>query len=213
MNRLRGRLGNMIADVLVPVPILNDETLNQINGLMGLFQEGDDDPFKFFAKTEKKLADQIGTLGIGPKKALILKDMIMTIQTGEFTGSYAGKSYSKKLSPEAIDKLTTIAATYAMHAVGVPLMNMSEVGYVSERAFKNITKMTEKKKRYDIEADAIQRLNDKQIQNPSDILVEKEMKKIRKEKRGNTSPTKRDDKSFNPSSSDDGSFKPKSFGD
>lgn len=212
MNRLRGRLGNMIADVLVPVPILNDETLNQINGVMGLFQEGDDDPFKFFAKTEKKLADQIGTLGIGPKKALILIDMIMTIQKGEFTGSYAGKSYSKKLTPEAIDRLKYIATAYAMHSVGVPVLNFSEVGYISERAFKNITKMTEKKKRYDIEADAIQRLNDKQIQNPSDILVEKEMKKIRKEKRGNTSPTKRDDKSFNPSSSDDGSFKPKSFG-
>lgn len=213
MNRLRGRLGNMIADVLVPVPILNDETLNQINGLMSLFQEGDDDPFKFFAKTDKKLEDQIGTLGIGPKKALILKDMIMTIQKGEFTGSYAGKSYSKKLTPEAIDRLKYIATAYAMHSVGIPVLNFSEVGYISERAFKNISKMTPKEEKYDIEADAIQRLNDKQIQNPSDILVEKEMKKIRKEKRGNTSPTKRDDKSFNPSGSNGGSFKAKSFGD
>jgi hypothetical protein len=211
MNRITGRIGNMIADVAVPVPILNDETLNQINGLMSLFQEGDDNPFQFFAKTEKKILDQAGTLGIGPKKAMILKDMIMTIQSGEYTGSYAGKSYSKKLTPEAIDKLTTIAVTYAMHSVGVPFMNMSEVGYVSERAFKNITKMTEKKKRYDIEADAIQRLDDRQIKNPSSILIEQEMKKIRKENRGDKSPTKRDDKSFNPSGKGSGSFSPKSF--
>jgi hypothetical protein len=88
---------------------------------------------------------------------------------------------------------------------------MSEVGYVSERAFKNITKMTEKKKRYDIEADAIERLNDRQIKNPSSILIEQEMKKIRKENRGDNSPTKRDDKTFNPSGKGSGSFTPKSF--
>lgn len=211
MSRITGRLGNMIADVAVPVPVLNDETLNQINGLMSLFQEGDDNPFKFFAKTDKKIFDQLGTLGIGPKKASILKDMIMTIQSGEYKGSYAGKSYTKKLTPKAIEKLETVAVTYAMHSVGVPLMNMSEVGYISERAFKNITKMTEKKKRYDIEADAIQRLNDRQIQNPSSILIEQEMKKIRKENRGDKSPTKRDDKTFAPGGKGNGSFTPKSF--
>ncbi len=211
-NRVRGRLGNMIADVLVPIPILNDETLNQINGLMGLFQEGDDDPFKFFAKTEKKIMDSLGTLGIPLKKASILKDMIMTIQSGEIKGEYMGRSYSKKLTPEAIDRLKYIATTYAMHSVGVPLLNVSEVGYISERAFKNISKMTPKKEKYDIEVDAMNRLEDKGIKKPSQELIDQEKKRIRRENKGQKTPTKRNDKSFNPSSGGGGSFKPKSFG-
>jgi len=48
-QRLTGRLGNMVADILVPIPILNDETLNQVNGLLNLFQ-GEEDPFNFLLK-------------------------------------------------------------------------------------------------------------------------------------------------------------------
>ena len=212
MSRIRGRLGNMIADVLVPVPILNDETLNQINGLMSIFQEGDDDPFKFFAKTEKNIMEGLGTLGIAPKKAAILKDMIMTIQSGEMKGEYMGRSYSKELTPEAIDKLKYVAMAYAMHSVGVPVLNMSEVGYISERAFKNISKMTPKKEKYDIETDAMNRLEDRGIKKPSQKLIDEEKKRIRKENKGQATPRKRNGKSFKPSSGGGGSFKPKSFG-
>ena len=212
MSRVRGRLGNMIADVLVPVPILNDETLNQINGLMSIFQEGDDDPFKFFAKTEKNIMEGLGTLGIAPKKAAILKDMIMTIQSGEMKGEYMGRSYSKELTPEAIDKLKYVAMAYAMHSVGVPVLNMSEVGYISERAFKNISKMTPKKEKYDIETDAMNRLEDRGIKKPSQKLIDEEKKRIRKENKGQATPRKRNGKSFKPSSGGGGSFKPKSFG-
>ena len=211
-NRVRGRLGNMIADVLVPIPILNDETLNQINGLMSLFQEGDDEPFKFFAKTDKEIMDRLGTLGIPLKKATILKDMIMTIQSGEIKGEYMGQSYSKELTPEAIDRLQYVATAYAMHTVGVPVLNMSEVGYISERAFKNISKMTPKKEKYDIETDAVNRLEDRGIKKPSQKLIDQEKKRIRKENKGQTTPRKRNDKSFSPSSGGGGSFKPKSFG-
>lgn len=212
MSRVRGRLGNMIADVLVPVPILNDETLNQINGLMSIFQEGDDDPFKFFAKTEKNIMEGLGTLGIAPKKAAILKDMIMTIQSGEMKGEYMGRSYSKELTPEAIDKLKYVAMAYAMHSVGVPVLNMSEVGYISERAFKNISKMTPKEEKYDIETDAVNRLEDRGIKKPSQKLIDQEKKRIRKENKGQATPRKRNGKSFKPSSGGGGSFKPKSFG-
>ena len=181
-NRVRGRLGNMMADVLVPIPILNDETLNQINGLMSIFQEGEDDPFRFFAKTEKEIIDRLGTLGIPLKKATILADMIITINSGEFSGEAYGKKYSKKLDSKAIDKLKYVATAYAMHSVGVPILNASEVGYVSERAFKNITKITEaKEKRYDIEEDAIDRLIERGIPNPSDAAIKREEKIIRKE--------------------------------
>ena len=68
-----------------------------------------------------------------------------------------------------------------MHSVGVPILNTSEVGYISERAFKNITKITEaKEKRYDIEEDAIDRLIERGIPNPSDAAIKREKKEIRR---------------------------------
>ena len=156
--------------------------------------------------------DRLGTLGIPLKKATILKDMIMTIQSGEIKGEYMGQSYSKELTPEAIDRLKYVATAYAMHSVGVPVLNMSEVGYISERAFKNISKMTPKKEKYDIETDAVNRLEDRGIKKPSQKLIDQEKKRIRKENKGQTTPRKRNDKSFTPSSGGGGSFKPKSFG-
>ncbi len=180
-SRITGRLGNMLADVAVPVPVLNDVFLNKVNGLMGLFQEDEENPFKFFAKTDKDIIDQLGVLGIGVKKGDIIIDMIKTIKTGEFSGEAYGKKYSKKLDPKAIDRLKLVGVAYLMHSIGVPGLNTSEVGYVSERAFKNITKITEaKEKRYDIEEDAIDRLIERGIPNPSDAAIKREKKEIRR---------------------------------
>ena len=179
-QRLTGRLGNMVADILVPIPILNDETLNQVNGLLNLFQ-GEEDPFQFFAKTDKKLLDQLGTLGIGPKKAVILADMIKTIITGEKTTVFMGKESTKKISPEKLNALRLTTMAYAMHAIGVPILNSSEVGYVSERAFKDIGKSKVIEEKYNIEDDAYDRLEERGLQNPSDKAVENEMKRIRRE--------------------------------
>ena len=179
-QRLTGRLGNMVADILVPIPILNDETLNQVNGLLNLFQ-GEEDPFQFFAKTDKKLLDQLGTLGIGPKKAVILADMIKTIITGEKTTVFMGKESTKKISPEKLNALRLTTMAYAMHAIGVPVLNSSEVGYVSERAFKDIGKSKVIEEKYNIEDDAYDRLEERGLQNPSDKAVENEMKRIRRE--------------------------------
>ena len=180
-SRVTGRLGNMLADVVVPVPVLNDVILDKVNGLMSLFQEDEDNPFKFFANTDKELLDQLGVLGIGGKKAGILYDMIKTIKTGEFSGEAYGSKYSRKIDPKAIDKLKLVAVAYAMHSIGVPGLNISEVGYISERAFKNITKITEaKEKKYNIEEDAIDRLIERGIFNPSDEAIEREKKEIRR---------------------------------
>ena len=138
-SRLAGRIGNVVADVLVPIPALNSLALSQANSLLSIMQEGDENPFKFFAKTDKEIVDQLGVFGIGIKKATILKDMIMTIQSGEITSEYFGKKSSKKLTPEAIDNLKGVASAYALHLVG--MLPFSEVGYLSERAYKNISKM------------------------------------------------------------------------
>jgi hypothetical protein len=143
MNRVKGRTGNMIADVVSPLPILNDALLDKINGVMGLFQD-EENPWKFFAKTDKGINERLGVLGIGVQKGAILADMIKTIVTGEKTTEYMGKKSTKKIQPEKIETLKGIAMAYTLHLIGVPILNSTEVGYISERAYKNIGKMKEK---------------------------------------------------------------------
>jgi len=143
MNRVKGRTGNMIADVVSPIPVLNDALLDKINGVMGIFQD-EENPWKFFAKTDKGINERLGVLGIGTKKGAILADMIKTIVTGKKTTEYMGKKSTKKIDPEKIETLKGIAMAYTFHLIGVPILNSTEVGYISERAYKNIGKMKEK---------------------------------------------------------------------
>ena len=148
MNRVKGRTGNMIADIVSPVPILNDILLDNLNGVMEIFQEDEENPWKFFAKTDKGIEERLGVLGIGGKKAGILADMIQTIITGEKTTEYMGKKSTKKIEPKKLKALQGIAMAYTFHLIGVPVLNSSEVGYISERAFKNISKMTQKEEKF-----------------------------------------------------------------
>ena len=117
--------------------------------------------------------------GIAGKKAVILYEMIQTINTGKVTKEYFGKKSSKELSPESIDKIQSIAVVYGLHLMG--LIPISEAGYLSERAYKNLSKMNLKEKKYNIQEDAIERLNERGIINPSDAAIKREEKKIRKE--------------------------------
>ena len=183
--RLAGRIGNVVADVFVPIPVLNDLALAQANSMLSIMQEGDDDPFKFFAKTDKELGDQLGVLGIGGKKLILLKDMIMTIQSGEVTSEYFGKKSSKKLTPEALDNLNGVAGAYALHVVG--LLPFSEVGYLSERAFKNISKMKVIDKKRDLEDEAFDLLEEEGQKAPNDQQVKERVKRIRKEEKSGKS--------------------------
>ena len=224
-QRLIGRTGNALADVLVPIPILNDESLNQINGLMSMFQDDEDNPFQFFAKTDKKIIDQLGTLGIGAKKAVILADMIKTIVTGEKTTVFMGRESKAEIDPEKLNALKMTTMAYAMHLIGVPVLNSSEVGYIAERAFKDIGKSREIEEKVDyiVEAEAV--LNQRGIKNPSQKMIDNEAKQLKRIDQGKdrkvekTNSKSKDDKSFSPASfgNEKGkkksgkSFNPKSF--
>jgi len=224
-QRLIGRTGNALADILVPIPILNDESLNKINGLMSMFQDDEDNPFQFFAKTDKKIIDQLGTLGIGAKKAVILADMIKTIVTGEKTTVFMGRESKAEIDPEKLNALKMTTMAYAMHLIGVPVLNSSEVGYIAERAFKDIGKSREIEEKVDyiVEAEAV--LNQRGIKNPSQKMIDNEAKQLKRIDQGKdrkvekTNSKSKDDKSFSPASfgNEKGkkksgkSFNPKSF--
>ena len=181
MNRVKGRTGNMIADIVSPIPVLNDQLLDKINGLMGIFQEDEGDPWKFFSKTDKGINERLGVLGIGAKKGVILADMIQTIVTGKKTTEYMGVKSSKEIQPKKLEALKYVAMTYAMHLIGVPVLNSSEVGYISERAYKNIGKMKKKKPK------VVKPITIKQMEliDPIKANVMKEERKRRLEIRNN----------------------------
>ena len=184
-SRLAGRLGNVVADVIVPIPFFNDLVLSQANSLIGIIQEGNEDPFQFFAKTEKGLKDQLGVFGIGLKKSGILVDMIMTINSGEVTSEYFGKKSSKKLTPEAIEDLKGVAIAYALHLAGA--LPFSEVGYLSERAYKNISKMKVIDKKRNLEDEAYDLLEEEGEKAPNETQVKERVKRIRREEKSGSS--------------------------
>jgi hypothetical protein len=157
-NQVRGRLGNVLNDVINPLPVTNDQVLNSANSLLGLFQDGekDGDAFKFFAKTDKGMLEQLGVLGIGATKAKQLVEMIKISQTGEFKNYYGSTT---KLSKSAQEKVGNTAIIYALHLVGA--IPFSEVGYMSERALRDIKKMKEAKpERFEEEKDTRKTLED-----------------------------------------------------
>jgi hypothetical protein len=184
-SRLAGRIGNVVADVLVPIPAFNSLALSQANSLLSIMQEGDDNPFKFFAKTDKEIVDQLGVFGIGIKKVGLLVDMIRTINTGEVNSEYFGKKSSKKLTPEALEKLKGVASAYALHLVG--LLPFSEVGYLSERAFKNISKMKVIDKKRDLEDEAFDLLEEEGQKTPNEKQIKERVKRIKREEKSGSS--------------------------
>ena len=141
-NQFRGRLGNVLNDVINPLPVTNDQVLASANAIIGLFQDGekDGDAFKFFAKQDKEMLEQLGVLGIGGIKGKKLIEMINIARTGQFKNFYGSTT---KISRSAQDKVGNLAIVYAIHlAGGIPF---SEVGYMSERALRDIKKMREAK--------------------------------------------------------------------
>ena len=101
-------------------------------------QDGEDDPWKFFAKTEKGLSEQFGVLGIGYKKANILIELVMLAQNGKATSEYRGMESTKEISKDAQEKAGQVAAVYSLYLMGA--LPFAEVGYMSERALKILKK-------------------------------------------------------------------------
>ena len=144
MYAKRGRIGSVVADVAVPLPFLNDTMLSALNTGMELLESGDEegDPFRFFAKDEKGLLDQLGVLGITPKKALLLYEMIDLYRTGVAKNVYMGKKSTANINEDAREKMGIVASTYLLSLLGA---GTAETNYMSERALKLAKKTRENK--------------------------------------------------------------------
>ena len=91
--QITGRVGGAIADIMVPLPVLNDVALGLLNDVMGMFQDGEKegDVFKFFAKDQKTFLEQLGVLGIIGGKAMKAYEMVQLARTGVAENEYIGK--------------------------------------------------------------------------------------------------------------------------
>jgi len=144
MYAKRGRIGSVVADIAVPLPFLNDTMLSALNTGMELLESGDEegDPFRFFAKDEKGLLDQLGVLGITPKKALLLYEMIDLYRTGVAKNVYMGKKSTANINEDAREKMGIVASTYLLSLLGG---GIAETNYMAERALKLAKKTREGK--------------------------------------------------------------------
>ena len=150
-NQIRGRLGNVVADIISPIPITNDLVLGSLNTVLSLVQDEDEkDPFKFFSKDKKTFLEQVGVLGIGFQKGNNLLEMIDLARTGVANNEFMGNKSTAEIDSEFQDTMKTVSVSYFMYLLGV--LPLSEVGYISESILKKAKKSREPKRVYQEES-------------------------------------------------------------
>ncbi len=142
-NRKKGRVGNIAKDILSPIPITDTPTTQLVNSVLTLFQdtENTNEVYQLFVNDKKSYFDMMGVLGIGPKKALETYDYMKMAVNGKYTDNYTGKT--KKLTPEAQDKMAGNAFVYLMYNLG---LTPSEFGSVVNYNVKALKKSGKKSK-------------------------------------------------------------------
>ena len=150
-NQVKGRLGNVVADILSPVPLTNDAVLGTLNLGLALIQDEDDkDPFRFFSRDKKTYLEQAGVLGISIQKAKNLGEMIDLSMTGVAKNEYMGNKSTAEIDSQYKEKMNVVSISYFLYLIGgLPL---SEVGYISESILKKAKKSREPKRVYQEES-------------------------------------------------------------
>jgi len=138
-NRLKGRAGNVVKDILSPIPPLDDLTLMMVNKVIKTASDGDD-PFQFFAKDKKTFIEQAGVLGIPFGTAGDLFEMIGIGSTGTYTDNY-GKE--REIDPSLKGAATLNGLAYLLYSLG---MLPSEAGSIIKYNVKSYKKSGNKSK-------------------------------------------------------------------
>ena len=141
-NRVKGRAGNVVKDILSPIPLLDDLTLMLVNKVIKTASDGDD-PFQFFAKDKKTFIEQAGVLGIPLGTAVDLFEMIGIGSTGTYTDNY-GKE--REIDPSLKGAATLNGLAYLLYSLG---MLPSEAGTIIKYNVKSYKKSGNKKKKGD----------------------------------------------------------------
>ena len=139
-NRIKGRLGNVVKDVMSPIPILDDATIGVANKVLALFQEAEDpkDVYQLFVNDKRTLNQMLGTIGIPLTKGNELLAMMEMSINGTYKNQYSGKE--TKLTSDAQDKMSTQTAMYFLYLLGLVPSEVGSVVNYNVKALKKLKK-------------------------------------------------------------------------
>ena len=141
-NRVKGRAGNVVTDVLSPIPVIDDQIMYGVNKMIEAVSN-DEDPFQFFANDEKTFLQQLGVLGIQGQNAADLIEMVRISTTGSYKDKY-GKT--REVDPSVKGDVGANAFLYFLYGLGgLP----SEAGSIIKYNVKSYKKSGNKKKKGD----------------------------------------------------------------
>jgi hypothetical protein len=130
--RIKGRGGQVVSDILSPIPLLNPEVTKGVNAMIETFSD-EEDPFQFFVNEPGSLIERLGTLGIGVQKAKQIKEMVMLGLTGEYKDDF-GRTI--KIDPKYKDDILAQAHLYTLYLLGALPLEAGSIMDYNMRAYK-----------------------------------------------------------------------------
>ena len=137
-NRIKGRSGNVIKDLLSPIPVTDPIVMKAVNKIVSLTSESDK-PFQFFTNDKRTFFDTMGVLGIAGKNLDTLWEMAEMGITGKYNVEFMGKLTKKELTDENKEKLYFLFTSYLMYTTG---MVPADVGPIVEKSLKLLKKQS-----------------------------------------------------------------------
>jgi len=137
LNSIKGRLRNIVTDIISPVPSLDESVISFLN----VFLEQED---KLFVGNKEDILRDLGTIGIPATKAIELIEISTIIDRGTIKTEFFGRETEKKLTDEAIDNLRLALVVKTLHNAGVLT---PEFDYIANVIVKKSKKMTEEEKK------------------------------------------------------------------
>jgi len=138
-NRVKGRLGNMIKDIISPLPVTDVAIIAFANYLLKQFFEEEPEevvqlstsrktaqskkkePFQLFSEDRKSAIERLGVLGINLKNATYIYDVLYPMaERGEYQKEYMGKKGKvKKIDPKYNDVAKMNLVAYLLYTIGL----------------------------------------------------------------------------------------------
>ncbi len=140
-NRVKGRIGNVIKDVLSPIPYTDGVVIDAVNELLKII-DNSDDPYQLFSEQKKDLTDFAGVLGIGVEQFKELIRLAKMGVTGKVEKEFGGKKTFTELPQDKKDALLANFIAYLVYSLGLTPL---EVGSIVRYNLRDIEKTKQTK--------------------------------------------------------------------
>lgn len=145
-NRLKGRAGNVVKDILSPLPLVDVPVIELANYVLRQLAEEEPEeeiqlstskrtkkpkkkePFQLFSEDRKDYVDNLGVLGITFKNGIVLYDLGRMAFKGEYQKEYKGtKGPVKKIDSKYKDAAKVNFAAFFLYSIGLLPSDVSTV--------------------------------------------------------------------------------------